>query len=1193
MSVICCPKCQKSLPEAAHFCARCGEQLPLSAQNMNSAEEDLDAPTIKLLRGSAALHTGSYYTIANDYDGNAITQTAGTQVTVTLERPRGRNRISTRLTPPLEETQIGDYYEFEDELLHGENWEKVVTHKSPSIAPSRTTPPTVPVVFKPLVVTKPSAVVSTPRTTSKKPPYLSVRLYSWISILVLLCLLLGGAFGLAVSYGHGLLGQSAHISRMISLKVTPSNSIINGTLTLHGTAFNPHGEIGLTRDQNIALVDTNGVGIIHADSQGSFSDTVIVDSSWGAGYHVIHAEDAKSHKAASYTVFINGQGISPRPSHLLFSQSMLDFGSRDQATNSAQIVTLSNTGSSQITWQAAATQPWLYISPKSGTLSFNQKMNVEVAVGRSSLKPGAYKASLKFTTNTGPAALNAKMVVTQLMLDHNAVLELAPPLLSFTGTDGFTNPLPQVVTVSNPGVLPLPWFSTAETTDGSNWLSVSPASGTLASGSSQPVTISVNSSSLLPGVYIGSISFAGQDSAAAKDSPQTIFVSLVVTPQCSVQVSPGTLSFASVYSQPSPPGQAITVGDSQGCSSSLSWSASISTGNGGNWLNVGPANGMAPANPVVTVNAGGLNPGVYTGSIVFNWSGGSQTLPVTYTVGQSSTPIVAVAPSTIAFSGIIGQTAPAAQIMTLTNTGTGTLYWNASTTSAGGAWLSVWPSSGAIPPQATNLITVSGAFLSTLTANTYSGAITIIGTDSSGNSAYGSPLSIPVNLTVQAPCSFAVSPPGLNFVSVVGGVNPVAQPLAITTSGACPNGITWAAKASVGTPAGGTWLATTPSGTVSASRSQAATVSVSTTGLLAGTYSGSVTVSAIDSVTKQAVGAPSVIPITLAVQPACTLQAPSVPTLTFTTEAGALPASQTFTVGVIGACNGSVTITPTARSRKGWLAVSTPATVLSGGNGAFTVTITSSSLAAGRYSGSISLTALNGTAAISGSPQVVGVTLTVVATPALNATAGTAVNNVSNGTIALPVVIANTGGSVLNWTAALANGAPSYVTLPTTSGTNLAGGTNTSISVLVNTAGLAGGTSIKTSVIISAIDPLTGLAVTGSPVSVPVNITIPSPHMGLSATTLSITTTAGTNPTAQYIKVQNLGGNMLTWTAGTPSKAWLTVSPSSGSDAAGQSTSITFTVDVTGLTAGTHTATVVITPSVGNPITVTVTLTIN
>ena len=101
--------------------------------------------------------------------------------------------------------------------------------------------------------------------------------------------------------------------------------------------------------------------------------------------------------------------------------------------------------------------------------------------------------------------------------------------------------------------------------------------------------------------------------------------------------------------------------------------------------------------------------------------------------------------------------------------------------------------------------------------------------------------------------------------------------------------------------------------------------------------------------------------------------------------------------------------------------------------------------------------------------------------------------------------------------------------------------------------------------------------------------------MVFSATALTFTSTAGTNPTPQTINVQNPDGNTLTWTAGTPSKSWLTVTPTTGSDAAGQSTQLTFNVDVTGLTASTvpYTATVVITPSVGTAVTVTVSLTIN
>ena len=278
-----------------------------------------------------------------------------------------------------------------------------------------------------------------------------------MSILVLLCLLLGGVFGLAVAYGRGYLTQATHTSHVFALNVTPSNVAVGVIITLHGTAFSLNGRIALTRDANITLIDTNGANIIHADSQGSFNDTAIVDPTWGAGAHIIQAEDAILHKSASFTVFVTGKGISLRPSHLLFSLNSINLGSGDQATNTTQSVTLSNTGDGQIDWHATAMQPWLLISPKSGTLSFNQKMNVEVAADRSNLKVGRYSGGLVFNSNTGQATLPVKMIVTQLQPGHRAVLELTPALLSFTGTDGAANPLSQVVTISNPGVLPLQW----------------------------------------------------------------------------------------------------------------------------------------------------------------------------------------------------------------------------------------------------------------------------------------------------------------------------------------------------------------------------------------------------------------------------------------------------------------------------------------------------------------------------------------------------------------------------------------------------------------------------------------------------------------------------------------------------------------------------------------------------------------
>ena len=98
--------------------------------------------------------------------------------------------------------------------------------------------------------------------------------------------------------------------------------------------------------------------------------------------------------------------------------------------------------------------------------------------------------------------------------------------------------------------------------------------------------------------------------------------------------------------------------------------------------------------------------------------------------------------------------------------------------------------------------------------------------------------------------------------------------------------------------------------------------------------------------------------------------------------------------------------------------------------------------------------------------------------------------------------------------------------------------------------------------------------------------------MQLSATALAFTTTVGANPAAQTITITNTGGGTLAWTAGAPSQAWLTVTPSTGSDPAGATSTSSFSVNVATMVAGKFTATVSFTAPGGLSQTVTVTLTI-
>ncbi len=1097
-------------------------------------DEDQLAPTIKLADRPRILKLPRFHRLT--IGTGTTTQHRDTSRTATLVKARQSGSASGNgAVPPLQ--QIDDEQEDGDDygMQRNATWNKVVTYKTFRVPPA-------PVAPRPEKASPPALLRQVPRKMSRRIP---THLFSWISVLALMSLLLGGVLGIMMTLGRGI-RQSANGKGLLSLQVTPSTVAQGGILALRGSNFSSSGRVGLTRDTNIAIADTGGMNIIYTNKEGAFSDTVAVDPSWGAGSHIIHAEDAILHRSASFTVMVTGQGAVLRPAHLLFSMYNIDLGSDDQAANSARTITLSNVGGGEISWQAIVTQPWLLISPQSGSFSSGQTMRITIAGDRSNLKVGPYSAGVIFTSNTGQTTLPVRMGVTPLQRGHEAVLQLTPAVLSFNATDGSRDRPGQIVTVSNPGRLPLQWDASSSVSGGSSWLAVYPQFGTVTKGNSQPVAISVDTSGLLPGVYSGWVTFTSQGSEPVINGKQTVYISLTIVPQCAIQVSPGGVTFTSAYSQPAPASQILKVGVTQGCTHRLHWNASVSTKDGVHWLSIAITSGVTPASPAVNVNVAGLKPGMYTGTVIFSSSAGTQILPVTYVMGQPPTPLLAITPTILTFNGVIGQPDPLPQTVTVTNSAGATLNWHATTSTTGGAWLSVTPAEGSLGPGQSTTITVKAALLatfSTFSTAPYNGEITITGVNSLNHPAAGSPRYIPVSFVVQPSCAIALDSPALSFQGIIGQHDPAAQAVKITANGACANALSWTATTAT-KPAGGTWLTTTPAkGTVSLTTPSVTNVGIVLAGLKAATnYSGTVTITAVDSVTKKPVGTPQSVTVALTVQPLCTLQSPSLPTKSFT----------------------------------------------------FTVTVAAAKLSRGSpYTGSISLAAVEGGIAITGSPQAVGVTLNVLAPPTLKAGPGVSFN-VATGMNAQPITIANTGGMPLNWTATLDPAAPSFISLSAVTGTNLVGGTSTPISVNANAAGLAGGSSYTTSVTITAVDAITGNVAAGSPATIPVTIAIAPPQMTLSPGGLTFTTTAGNNPTAQTITIQNTGGDMLSWTVGMPSASWLSVTPTSGSDTSQQSSTITFNVNVAGLSPGRpYNATVVITPTPGTAVTVQVTLLVN
>ena len=173
MRVIRCPDCQEPLPETANYCAKCGEHLLTPALSLNSIDENLGAPTIKIIHRSPALKVTRFY-VANT--GNSThTQRASSPITATVQRSRRNALDSSSQTIPTHQPHMSELDVIDDELQRRANWEKVVTYKTPRVTPVRETPPAMPVVYKSLASSTPPALISVRSTPPKKPPRLPMR----------------------------------------------------------------------------------------------------------------------------------------------------------------------------------------------------------------------------------------------------------------------------------------------------------------------------------------------------------------------------------------------------------------------------------------------------------------------------------------------------------------------------------------------------------------------------------------------------------------------------------------------------------------------------------------------------------------------------------------------------------------------------------------------------------------------------------------------------------------------------------------------------------------------------------------------------------------------------------------------------------------------------------------------------------
>ncbi|HEY0756148.1 MAG TPA: carboxypeptidase regulatory-like domain-containing protein [Ktedonobacteraceae bacterium] len=638
------------------------------------------------------------------------------------------------------------------------------------------------------------------------------------------------------------------------------------------------------------------------------------------------------------------------------------------------------------------------------------------------------------------------------------------------------------------------------------WLLVAPAQGVFSAG--QSISVAVQRSNLPPKSYTGTLTIFSTVGA-----PQTIHVSMKVSalpPDAGPMISlvPPLLAFTTTDGATVPETQIVTL--SNPGQQALSWAVNIgatsrTTMQGKSatqatanptplaaWLSTDLHSGvLSPGGSVrirVSVNSQSLLPGAYMAPLTFS-SGttlGAYDNPQVMNVALTVQPHCGLLTSTgvLDFTAVMGQTNPSNHTVGLSTTsscGSDTLDWHA-LSSAG--WLTVSPQNGQLK-GISNGVTSIGANTTTLKAGRYTGLVTI--------QAGKSTQTVVVYLTLQphpAPSEpiLGASPLSVNFSIVQGQTSPASQVVTITNNGG--SALKWHTSIIM---LGTNWLSALPTGgTVLPDQTGQATISVDTTGLTPGTYTGQVMLSATDSRGAPASGSAQVITISLTVQPPCSLAQPSASSLLFTaTAGGANPLMQTVNLTSSGSCAWPVHWTTT--SSAAWLTLSAPTGALTtlSQQGSINVGANIAGLGAGTYKTQVKISAVDSAGTVAnGSPQTFSVELTIQQPCTLSLlnqiTLKGPPGQTSADSQAFTIGTADACGGDVSWTATGDANSSSWLNLSATSGTDVANN-GSSVTVSASTSQLAPG-NYTGQITVSA--SLNGVVLQGSPQTITVNLQV-------------------------------------------------------------------------------------------------------
>ncbi len=411
--------------------------------------------------------------------------------------------------------------------------------------------------------------------------------------------------------------------------------------------------------------------------------------------------------------------VKPSPATLNISTSALSFSGIMGQNAGSQTITVQNSGGTALNWSSVVAtgdgSTWLSITPASGRLDPNTSAILVVNAQTQQLAAGQYSATITFAGGVGA------QVVVSLNVFAPGGLTISSALQNFSVTQG-QNPTSTSLTLQNPGGLPVNWTARS---DQANWLSVSPATGTLQAGAQASVSVNVSASGLKTGNYQGILTF----SFGGSTKQVAISLTVMSPPAPIISTQASALNFSTYLGQ-NPAPQTFTLSNSG--NSLLHWVATENN-NGATFAPVSPSSGTlaagASATLTVTPNVATATPGALTTTITIadsdtGTSVTSQKVPVTVSILNQAS--ITLSSTNLAIINT-ASTPHTSTVLQISNTGSMTLNWTA-TPPASTPWLTVDVSSGSVAPGSSTVINVQ-CDSSQLSPGTYTATLTISDSD--------------------------------------------------------------------------------------------------------------------------------------------------------------------------------------------------------------------------------------------------------------------------------------------------------------------------------------------------------------------------------------------------------------------------------------------------------------------------------